>query len=45
MTEKDDIIELRNQKTKRAMYKIIDDKLIIIAKDKKGFPIVFEKKI
>lgn len=42
MSEKD---ELRQQKTERAMYKIIDDKLVIIAKDKKGMPIVFEKKI
>ncbi|MCZ7404254.1 MAG: hypothetical protein O8C67_04895 [Candidatus Methanoperedens sp.] len=36
---------LRNQKTQRAMYKIIDGKLIVIAKDKNGLPIVFEEKI
>lgn len=45
MLEKDEIEILRNQKTKSAMYKIVDDKLVIIAKNKKGLPIIFEEKL
>lgn len=38
--------DLRTQKTKKAMYKVMSDGIvIIIAKDKNGLPIVIKEKI
>ena len=37
--------DIRNQPAKKAMYKEVDGKLIIIAKNKKGMPIIIEQKV
>lgn len=35
----------RQQKTKKAMYKIIGDKVVLIARDNRGVPMIIEEKI
>jgi hypothetical protein len=36
---------IRSQPVKKAMYKIIDDTMIIIATDTRGVPVIIEQKI